>query len=106
MSTGIYLFCLTPADPLPEIAGKGIDELHPLFVETIEGVAYILSEVSLEDFSGPDAQENKPVGLVYIALSYGKQTHTGEFRFKGNREKIKKQASTAAIEFLWKHLKV
>lgn len=57
MSTGIYLFCLIPADPLPEIAGKGIDEVHPLFVETIEGVAAILSEVSLEDFSGPDAQE-------------------------------------------------
>ena len=57
MSTGIYLFCLTPAYPLPEIAGKGIDELHPLFVETIEGVAAILSVVDPEDFSGPDAQE-------------------------------------------------
>lgn len=57
MSTGIYLFCLTPADPLPEIAGTGIDELHPLFVETIEGVCAILSEVVLEDFSGPDARE-------------------------------------------------
>ncbi|MBI4838345.1 MAG: CinA family protein [Nitrospirae bacterium] len=54
--------------------------------------------------AGPDSQENKPVGLVYIALSYGKQTYAGEFRFKGGREKIKKQATKAAIEFLWKHL--
>ena len=54
--------------------------------------------------AGPDSPENKPVGLVYIALSYGKQTYAGEFRFKGGREKIKKQASTAAIEFLWKYI--
>lgn len=60
--------------------------------------------LAVTGIAGPDSQENKPVGLVYIALSYGKQTYAGEFRFKGGREKIKKQAAMAAIEFLWKYL--
>jgi hypothetical protein len=65
MSMGIYLFCLTPAVPLPEIAGTGIDGEHPLFVEVIEEVAAILSEVNLDDFSGPEAKE-KMEALAWI----------------------------------------
>jgi hypothetical protein len=57
MSLGIYLFCLLPADPLPKIAGNGMDGEHPLFVEVIGEVAAVLAEVNLEDFSGPGAQE-------------------------------------------------
>ncbi|HEY5529473.1 MAG TPA: GvpL/GvpF family gas vesicle protein [Thermoleophilia bacterium] len=57
MSLGIYLFCLTPAEPPPRVEGAGVDGLHPLFSETVGGVAAILSEVDLEEFSGPDARE-------------------------------------------------
>ena len=53
---GIYLFCLTPAVPRPEIAGMGIDGEHALFVEVIGEVAAVLAEVNIEDFSGPEAQ--------------------------------------------------
>ena len=56
MSTGIYLFCLTPENPLPEVTGTGIDGEHPLLVEAIGDVAAIFSEIDLEDFSGPEAQ--------------------------------------------------
>jgi hypothetical protein len=57
MSLGIYLFCLTPAEPRPAVAGSGIDGEHPLFLETVGGVAAIVSEVDLEGFSGPGARE-------------------------------------------------
>jgi len=66
MSLGIYLFCLIPAAPLSKIAGKGIDEEHPLFVEAIGNVAAVLSEVHLEDFSGPEAQK-KMEDLAWVA---------------------------------------
>ena len=66
MSLGIYLFCLTPAIPHPEIAGKGIDGEHPLFVEVIGVVAAILAEVNIEDFTGPEAQE-KMEDLAWVA---------------------------------------
>ncbi len=62
--------------------------------------------LAVTGIAGPDAQENKPVGLVYIALSYGKQAYAGEFRFKGKREEIKKQAAKAAIKLLWKSLRI
>jgi len=63
---GIYLFCLTPASPLPEIAGTGIDGKHPLFVEVIGEVAGVLSEVDLDDFTGPASQE-KLEDLAWVA---------------------------------------
>ena len=66
MNPGVYLFCLTPAVPLPEIAGTGIDGEHPLFVEVIGEVAAVLSEVHLEDFFGPEAQE-KMEDLAWVA---------------------------------------
>jgi hypothetical protein len=56
MSMGIYLFCLTPAVPRPEIAGRGIDREHPLFVEIIGEVAAVLAGVNIGDFIGPEAQ--------------------------------------------------
>ena len=66
MSLGIYLFCLTPAVPRPEIAGTGIDGQHPLFVEIIGEGAAVLAEVNLEDFTGPESQE-KMEDLKWVA---------------------------------------
>ncbi len=66
MSTGIYLFCLTPASPLPEIAGMGIDGEHPLFVEVVGEVAAVLAEVHVKDFSGPESKE-KMEDLTWVA---------------------------------------
>lgn len=57
MSLGIYLFCLTPGNPLPEIDGLGIDGEHRLHAEGIGGVAAVVSEVTLEDFSGPESRQ-------------------------------------------------
>ena len=56
MSTGIYLFCLTPGNPLPEVTGTGIGGEHPLVAEIVGDVTAIFSEVALEDFCGPEAQ--------------------------------------------------
>jgi len=66
VSMGIYLFCLIPVAPLPEIAGTGIDGRHPLFVEVIGEVAAVLAEVDLDDFTGPASQENM-ADLAWVA---------------------------------------
>ena len=66
MNPGIYLFCLTPASSLRSIDGTGIDGEHPLFVEVIGGVAAVLAEVNLDDFSGPEAKE-KMEDLAWVA---------------------------------------
>ena len=66
MNTGIYLFCLTPPIPLPEISGNGIDGKHPLFIEVIGGVAAVMAEVELDEFTGPEAIE-KMTDLSWVA---------------------------------------
>jgi hypothetical protein len=66
MTTGIYLFCLTPAFPLRSIAGNGIDGEHPLFVEVIGDIAAVLSAVKLDEFTGPGAKE-KMEDLAWVA---------------------------------------
>lgn len=57
MRRGIYLFCLTPAEPPPQVEGLGVDGVHPLFSRTFGGIAAVLSEVDPEEFSGPGAKE-------------------------------------------------
>jgi len=66
VSTGIYLFCLTPAVPRLEIARTGIDGEHPLFIEVIGEVAAVLAEVNIEDFTGSEAQ-GKMEDLAWVA---------------------------------------
>jgi hypothetical protein len=66
MSHGIYLFCLTPTNPLLEIAGMGMDPACPLRAEPSVGVVAIVSEVSLEDFRGPESRE-RLADLAWVA---------------------------------------
>jgi PncC family amidohydrolase len=42
----------------------------------------------------------KPVGLVFIAVSMGKKTKVQEFFFKGTRKSVKKQSAEAALSML------
>lgn len=66
MSSGVYLFCLTPGTPLPELAGTGIDGLSPLVAEPVAGVVAITAAVSLEDFRGPEARA-RLADLAWVA---------------------------------------
>jgi len=66
MNPGIYLFCLTPSSPLPEITGMGIDGEHPLFVEVVGEIAAVMAEVDLDDFSGPTSR-GKMEDLTWVA---------------------------------------
>ncbi len=51
--------------------------------------------------AGPDGgTAEKPVGLVYIACSVKGKTTVKEFRFSGNREKIRESAVSAALTLM------
>ncbi|MEO6803160.1 MAG: CinA family protein, partial [Granulicella sp.] len=51
---------------------------------------------------GPD--ENKPIGLVYIALADGQTTTVKELNLTGDRERIRFWASQHALELIRRHL--
>lgn len=56
--------------------------------------------VSLTGLAGPDADEGKPVGLVYIACCYQNKTTVREFQFSGDRERIRENAAICAMTLL------
>ncbi|MDQ2926327.1 MAG: nicotinamide-nucleotide amidohydrolase family protein, partial [Acidobacteriota bacterium] len=52
--------------------------------------------------SGPDA--NKPIGLVYIALSDGDDTQVKQLQLPGDRERVRFWSTQHALEMLRRHL--
>lgn len=50
---------------------------------------------------GPEALEDREVGLVFIAVSTELETTSRGFIFKGSRQEIKHSAATAALHFLY-----
>lgn len=50
--------------------------------------------------AGPDAHQGKPVGLVYVGVALDGVATAQEFRFSGDREAIRVQATQAALALL------
>ena len=56
--------------------------------------------VSITGIAGPESEGEKPVGLVYLAVSNGRQTRIRKHVFKGTREMIRIQSATRAMDLL------
>jgi nicotinamide-nucleotide amidase len=57
--------------------------------------------LGITGIAGPTGgSKEKPVGLVYIALSTKKENICKKFNFKGNREEIRKKSSQKALEMI------
>ncbi|WP_027417893.1 competence/damage-inducible protein A [Aneurinibacillus terranovensis] len=61
--------------------------------------------VSITGEAGPDPSETKPVGLVYIGISDGKNTEVKELHLSGTRSGIQLRAAKYAIFTLLERLK-
>ena len=60
--------------------------------------------VSTTGNAGPDCDEDKAAGLVYIGIYINGRTDAFEFHFKGSRESVRKQTVAAAAEIFLKKL--
>lgn len=73
-------------------------------VEMARGVRKALGadiSAAITGIAGPGGgSPEKPVGLVYIAVSKGRSSEARRFVFKGGRKSIKKQSARAALSFL------
>ncbi len=59
--------------------------------------------VGITGIAGPrGATVNKPLGLVYIAVSSAKGVECKKFNFKGKRQKIRQEAKNAAVNLIKK----
>lgn len=80
--------------------------------ETAEAMAEGIRErcdttlgVGVTGIAGPSGgTEEKPVGLVYIAVSDGKKTDVVERRFSGDRERIRSYAAQTALDLVRRKL--
>ncbi|OGF51495.1 MAG: competence/damage-inducible protein A [Candidatus Firestonebacteria bacterium GWA2_43_8] len=76
--------------------------------EMAEGVRKVAGTdigLGITGIAGPTGgTEQKPVGLVYIALSTDKETISRECRFSGERVLIKERAAQTALDMLRRHL--
>jgi nicotinamide-nucleotide amidase len=74
-----------------------------------EGIRYKTSAtlgLGVTGIAGPGGgSEEKPVGLVYVAVSDGKQTDVVERRFGGDREHIREWTSQLALDLVRRRLK-
>jgi nicotinamide-nucleotide amidase len=72
--------------------------------EMVEGVVFLNKAdvaVAITGLAGPDGgTKEKPVGLVYIACSVKGKVTVQEFRFKGNRTKIREASVSAALRLM------
>ncbi len=61
--------------------------------------------ISITGIAGPSGgTENKPVGLVYIALADGEDNFAKEYHFSGTREIIREKSAQAALDLLRKKM--
>ena len=57
--------------------------------------------IAVTGIAGPDGgTTEKPVGLVYVSCCVNRKNKVLEHHFKGNRDEIREQAVTAALELL------
>ncbi len=60
--------------------------------------------ISFTGNAGPDADEGKPVGLVFIGISVNSNTNAYECHFSGNRKEIRNQAAMKGAALLLESL--
>ena len=56
--------------------------------------------VAITGIAGPDTEDDKPVGLVYISCYYNDKVVVKEYNFQGNRQKVREQAVTKALDLV------
>ncbi len=61
--------------------------------------------LAITGVAGPEREEGKPVGLVFIGLADAKRSYVWEEKFLGERTQIQLRAAKRALEYLWETLK-
>jgi len=97
-------FCGVPAELIAEHGAVSADVAEAL-AKGIRQRTGASMGVGITGIAGPNGgTDDKPVGLVYIAISYGKKTESLECNFRGDRERIRQWASQQALDMVRRRL--
>ena len=90
-----------------------LDQNGVVSKEIAEQMAFNARKIMASDYcvsftgnAGPSTMEDKPAGLVYIAVCSRRECKVQEFLFEGNREEIINQAVDAALDMLLEEAKI
>ncbi len=62
--------------------------------------------VAVTGIAGPGGgTEEKPVGMVHMAVARAAATEACQYQFDGDRESVKQQTSEAALALLWENIR-
>lgn len=80
--------------------GTVSEETAVAMMEGVMKLGHTDVALSVTGVAGPERIEDKDVGLVFIAAAVGDRVESQGFKFFGDREEIKRQASLEALRFL------
>ena len=86
--------------------GMVSEETAVAMLEGVMKLGHADVALSVTGVAGPEQMENKDVGLVFIAAAVREHVESQGFKFSGNREEIKRQASLEALRFLKRALDI
>jgi len=108
LKVGLVTYSNEAKSKLLKVSKKALVNYGAVSSQTVEKMANSVRKIFGTDFgisisgiAGPSGgSKEKPVGLVYLAISTKTETQSIRCLFKGNRTSIKKQASTKTLKFL------
>lgn len=80
--------------------GMVSEETAVAMVEGVMKLGHTDIALSVTGVAGPEAIEDKDVGLVFVAAAVRDRVESQGFKLSGYREEIKQQASLEALRFL------
>lgn len=84
----------------PEVAVQMAQAVAAKFTAALAQPDASVLGVATTGVAGPDPQDGKPVGLVYIALSLGQRVEVHECMFEGDRASIRESSVNAALQLI------
>lgn len=102
---GIVAYAAAAKERTLGISREILDAHGTIAAETAEAMAAGAAALSGADMAvsttgnaGPDADEGKPVGLVYVSVLYGGAFLTKEYHLSGTRNEIRSQVVDLAVD--------
>lgn len=86
--------------------GAVSSQVAKIMADSIRTLSNVDLGISTTGIAGPTGgTKEKPVGLVYIAISTSKKTYIKKYKFKGDRLKNKELTCNAALKMIFNYLK-
>jgi nicotinamide-nucleotide amidase len=88
-----------------DLYGAVSDQAVREMAEGVRRIARTDIGLAVTGIAGPEGgTEDKPVGTVFIGLSVDRTTYSAQYRFRGERDKVKLNTSEMALDWVRRYL--